>query len=81
MLDCEFLLHSSFLLPLINQSKKQQGIQQGVYYPKGSEFSPKMNEQMTVTPVSTSKWDMVRQRTSKANRNSKTQSMVLTNFR
>ncbi|XP_046654512.1 rho GTPase-activating protein 12-like isoform X3 [Daphnia pulicaria] len=65
---------------LTSTESEPQGIQQGVYYPKGREFSPKMNEQMTVAPVSTSKWDMVRQRTSKADRNSKTQSMVLTNF-
>ncbi|XP_057379603.1 rho GTPase-activating protein 12-like isoform X2 [Daphnia carinata] len=55
-------------------------IQQGVFYPEGSKLSPKMNEQLPVVPVSTSKWDLVRQRTSKADRNSKTRSMVLTNF-
>ncbi|XP_046652205.1 rho GTPase-activating protein 12-like isoform X3 [Daphnia pulicaria] len=67
-------------VPALTLTESEPGIQQGVYYPEGSKLSPKMNEQMTVAPVSTSKWDMVRQRTSKADRNSKTRSMVLTNF-
>ncbi|XP_032794674.2 rho GTPase-activating protein 12 isoform X3 [Daphnia magna] len=65
----------------LSPDTEPQVIQQGVFYPEGSKLSPKMNEQqLPVVPVSTSKWDLVRQRTSKADRNSKTRSMVLTNF-
>ena len=59
------------------------GIQQGVFYPEGSKLSPKMTEQQPpVINTPSNKWDnMIRPRVSKVDRNSKTRSMVLTNFR
>lgn len=58
-------------------------IQEGVYYPEGTKLSPKMNPAAANIPsISVSKWDVVRvHKTSKAERNSKSRSMVLTNFR
>ena len=61
----------------------RQGIQlQGVFYPEGSKLNPAMNSSAPIPTISLSKWDQVRQKAfTKAERNSKTRSMVLTNFR
>lgn len=64
-----------------------QSIQlQGVYYPEGIKLSPNMNApSRTVAIIPSPKWDVVRQKSfkdaPKADRQSKTRSMVLTNFR
>lgn len=59
-------------------------IQQGVFYPEGSKLCPKMNAPQ-ITVSSGNKWDQVRHKTlkelTKAERNTKARSMVLTNFR
>ena len=65
-----------------------EGIQlKGVYYPEGSKLSPSMNapSRSVIPIVGPPKWDVLRQKSfkevSKGDRQSKTRSMVLTNFR
>jgi len=64
-----------------------EGIQlKGVYYPEGSKLSPSMNapSRSVIPIVGPPKWDVLRQKSfkevSKGDRQSKTRSMVLTNF-